>query len=230
MENTENKAPNISITQVGKYFSGSRKAKENILRSRKNPKANKFLCNRYNSIKSATIRYMIDENHNAAIFEKTRKKLLEKPSNSEWNFNDKKNSLQAVDILQNNLDKFFKPFIKFQSRRCSVSEKSVKLFLVEIGLNPEIILVDKTSEKIIGVIKLIFTKEYISKQTGEIITTVIRDHLIQLYKDNIVFNNCVVIDVFGKKVYCAPTGDIHRYYKRILKSTFLEIVEIWDKL
>lgn len=60
-------------------------------------------------------RSAFDENHDAAIFEKTRKKLLEKLSNSEWNVNDKKNSLQAVDILQNNLDKFFKPFNKFQS-------------------------------------------------------------------------------------------------------------------
>jgi len=226
----ENKSPNISVTQIGRYFSATRRTKENILRARKNPKANKFLCNRYNTVKAAAVRYLIDENHDAAIFVKARQKILEKPINSDWDVNDKKNSIEAINILEKNLDRFFKPFIKFQSRRCSVSEKAVKLFLVEVGLNPEIILFDKTSEKIIGVIKLVFTKEYISKQTGEIITTILRDHLIKIYKEDIVFNNCIVIDVFGKKVYCAPTGDMLRYYKKILKTTFLEIVEVWDKI
>lgn len=223
-------SPNISVTQLGNYFAGSRKQKENILRARKYFKENKFLSNRYNTVKAAAVRYILDEKHNPEIFKRAKQKILERPVGSDWKINDKKNSLKAITILEENLDKFFKPFLKYNARRSAISEKSVKLFLVEVGLSPEVILLDKDKNKIIGAIKLVFLKKSVTWQSGELASIIVRDHLMKLYKQEILINNCIVVDVFGKKIFCPPDNAAYRYYKRILKSTCLEIVQIWDKL
>lgn len=222
--------PNISVTQLGNYFAGTPKQKENILRNRKYYKDNKFLSNRYNTVKAAVVRYIMDEKHSPAIFEKAKENILKKPVDSDWKVNDRKNSLEAITILEKNLDKFFKPFLKCHARRCAIPEKSVKLFLVEVGLNPEIILYDEDKNKIVGAIKLVFLKKKLTRQAGEMASTIVRDHLVKLHKQDILVNNCIVVDVFGKKIFCAPDKAVYRYYKRILKSTCLEIVQVWDKL
>jgi hypothetical protein len=225
----ERKKPEITINKFAECLNASEKKKEGILRAIKFSDDG-FRRNRYNTPKSAILLFLTDPEHNVRIFEEKKTILNTKRIKTDWERNDRKNSLAALKSLEVCVTKIFPEYLKYDARRVKFQEvKKASVYGVQIDLNPDLLLFMKNSDEIVGAVKFIFSRSRnITPMEGQIIAGFIKSHIEKKLKVPINEKNVFAVDVFGKKKITAPSD--YNYHQRLTKSLCEYIATNWPRI
>lgn len=225
----ERKNPEITINKFAQYLSSSEVTKTSILRTIKFATEG-YKRNRYNSVKSAVINYLLDNNHDLKIFDSIKQKILDRKAETPWHKDDKQNSLLALKNLEKCVIEILQPYILHGAQRVKMPElKKTNVYGVQIDLNPDILLYKRGSDKVIGAIKIIFSKNRrITPMEGQIIAGIIKSIIERKLKITLSHKNVFALDVFGQRSIQAPAD--YSYHNLRIKNACKEISTNWSKI
>jgi hypothetical protein len=220
--------PSISVNKLGEFIYGTEAKKRSILRTIKFPST--FINARYNRPKNAVIHFMLDERHDLAILESTRKKIDQGRTDTDWHRNNKVCCLKAMDELIICSNTILAPYLGYQAQSGLPKKYSSKVLAgVSIHLNPDILLLSQDGQTIVGAIRLIFSKaRAIAAGEGQVIAGLIKAHIEGLYKVSLRPANCVVLDVFHKK--CMPAVNVFKPLEIKVEKACREIMQLWPNI
>lgn len=216
--------PEISLNKLAEFVNASPARKKSILRTIQSTEADAASSrNRYSSAKSALVRYLVDKEHKISIFLEKRELLLGKKAESDQQRNDVKNSLEAIRVMEKFIVPDLKPYLQFKSERSRPELRTIMINGICLHLSPDLLFIDQG--KIVGGIKLIFSKKAISPMEGQIIAGLLARTLTRKYKANIKNANCFALDIFAHRIH--PVPDSFKLHLRMLRKTYSEINKLW---
>lgn len=221
--------PVIGIVSLSKYITTDSKKKETILRKIKFSDTPLFA--RYSGPKSAINKYLKDKDRNISIFDDFIKKEEDKQPDSDYKASDKKCSLETLSILKSKSTTFFACYDNCFSKK-GLEKQFTHLLSegVDVSLSPDFAIYDIKSNKLIGFIKMNFSKDKKARLTyaqGQLITGLIKDHLEEQFSIKLNRRMCIAIDVFAEKIILAPEDITWAKDKPKLKYAFKEIAGVW---
>ncbi|WP_282087070.1 hypothetical protein [Aquimarina algiphila] len=219
----------ISINKLAEYLDSEALRRRRIIEEQKEPL--EFIVTRYKEAKKAMIDFIIS-NYDENIIDKTIEKLKEKECISDFEKNDRKTSIQALESF---LDIRF-PDILLDFKIIKPTKKhNLKIKDLQVNINPDLLIRGKYRGKnIVGGIKVHISKTHPltienRKNVATMIHKIIEEkELIKADKELANLNFCISIDVFNSEFDVAPKS-----YKRRRKNIEFacdEISLIWDKI
>ncbi len=219
----------ISINKLAEYLDSEALRRRRIIEEQKEPL--EFIVTRYKEAKKAMIDF-IKSGYDENIIDKAIEKLKEKKCVSDFEKNDRKTSIQALesfleirfpDII---LDfKIIKPTKKY----------NLKIKDLQVNINPDLLIKGKYRGKnMVGGIKIHVSKthpltEENRKNVATMIHRIIEEKEInKADMETANLNFCISIDVFNSELDTAPKS-----YKRRRKNIEFacdEISLIWDRI
>jgi len=196
--------PKISINKLGEYITANPLRRKRITEEQKNPST--FIVARYTEVRDAYIEYVLSKN-SPSIIETAIKNISNKLTSSDFQTNDKNNSIDALrcydEIPFPNLSAFeLFPF---------TGDGKIDIAGVDVSVMPDIILKGTYRNKnIVGAIKFNITKTTtLNEENRKNVATILHQFLEERVKseDEITpFNFCFSIDIFSKKCENAPSS------------------------
>jgi len=223
-----NTNPEISINKLGEFLFASAAKKRSILKTFKFPST--FKIARYSTPKSAFVDYMLDEHHDTNIFKLKRELVLLRKADTPWKVNTIQCCLQAIEDLLQCTGLHLVPYLQYKAQAgLPRGTKSRNIENVTVHIAPDIILLDKKTQKIAGGIKLVFSKSRaVDFQEGVAISCIVKDHIEKIYGAPVSGNNCITIDVFHRR--CIPASENAKPIADQVKKACREISELWPTI
>lgn len=220
--------PSISLNKLGEFIYGSEAKKRSILKTIKFPST--FMNARYTTPKNAVIHFMIDDNHDLTILQSTRNQIDQRKADTDWQRNNKQCCLKAMDDLIICANTILAPYLSFRGQRGLPKEYSSKnIDGVAVHLNPDIVLLARDGKTVIGAIRLVFSKsKAIDPAEGQVIASLIKNHIEKLYGVQLRESNCIAVDVFRKR--CIPATEEFKPLETKIKKACGEIAQIWPTI
>lgn len=217
--------PSISLNKLGEYIYGSEAKKRSILKTLKFPST--FINARYSSPKSAIMHFLLDEKHDLTILHSKRQQIVQKNTSSPWQKNNQQCCIQALDDLIISTNTILAPYLNFRSQRGLPRELSIKdINGVLVHVNPDIILFDKAGKSPVGAIRLIFSKSrIIETDEGQVIASLIKDHVEKVYSITLKSSNCIAVDVFHRR--SIPARSEYKSVQTKVNKACAEIIQLW---
>lgn len=222
------KQPSISVNKLGEFIYGFDAKKRNILKTIKYPSV--FISARYTRPKNAAIHFMVDENHDLNILQSRRTQIDRNTADTDWKKNNKQCCLQAMDDLLICANTVLIPYLQFRGERGLPKEQSSKnIDGVSVHLNPDIVLFARDGKTVIGAIRLIFSKSRaVDIKEGQVIASLIKNHIEKLYGIPLKPGNCIALDVFHKR--CIQAATEYKPLEEMIKKACGEIIQLWPSI
>lgn len=226
------KQPKISTKQLCEYAEATASGRLSILKACKikNPGVI-AIARRYNEAEDLICTFMEHSMGFYAILldyaKDLRKNSLKKTGK------DKENTLACAEALEAfyNMNLQLQSLLEDAVLRNSTSNSSNKLKIkgVTISIRPEIKISRDAGDTECGFVKLYFGKTTpLTKTMGENMAMLGRYYFRQVHGVDYERQNCIVIDVFARKIYCAPKAEKRALYN--LEACCTEIADRWEKI
>jgi hypothetical protein len=225
METKENKTPRISINKLGEYLLASPSRRRRIIYDAKYPST--YIFNRYNDAEKAIADYYSRDDRNIDLILGRIGKIQSKTTQNDHQIEVAKSNLEALDSFIDCVDSL--NFIKSNYTYHNYLDTRAKITINDlvISLRPEIIV--KSDDKIVGALKLYFSKTYpMEEKTGEYITTVIKHYLEKEHECVIKSKDCLALGIFTKNIVTAPKAYKQRF--KDIEAASQEIVSQWETI
>lgn len=218
--------PKISINKLGEYLTATPSRRKQIIEDQKYPSS--FKVARYTRAREIIVNFIASgmEDDSLALIE-AEKILLDAPK-SPFDEQDRILSARAIEDFIDICD-------EIDINKCFIEEgyifakRNLEMAGVSISIRPDAIIKDSESGKIVGAVKLHFSRTTPLEEKGcEYVATAMRSYL-EGYASNaadIKNNKCYVVDVSTGKVKTAP-----RSFKRRMndiKAACEEINVRWN--
>lgn len=223
-----NQQPSISVNKLGEFIYGSEAKKKSILKTIKYPST--FINARYTTPKNAVIHFMVDDNHDLTMLLSKRTQIEQRKANTDWQRNNKQCCLQAMDDLLICADTLLSPYLQFKAQRGLPKEQSRQIIDgVLVHLNPDIIFLAREGKTVVGVLRLIFSKSRpVDFKEGQVIASLIKNHIEKLYGISLKAGNCIALDVFHKR--CIQANTEYKPLEKIVKKACGDITQLWPSI
>lgn len=222
-----NEAPRISINKLGEYIYATPARKKRILMDAKFP--SEIITTRYAPVQNAAIEYFTATKKDIEVFNRVKQILLQKPTENDHQKEKVKSCIQALNHLSDCTSSKLIPYIEFPAIKGYKDCKATTINDVLISLRPEILLLNTETNILKGAIKLVFSKNhFLSIQEGQCIAGLIKFYLEKHLNVKCKYKECLVLDVFSKRVIYAPTKNDWTLGK--IESACIDIKNIWPSL
>ena len=220
--------PHMSANKLGEFIFATDAKKRSILKTLKFPTP--FKNARYQQAQSAFLQFMVDPNHNKAILETKRNQVANTPTNNDWQKTKKQGVLEAIDHLLACSETILVEYLAYVANKNIYKvdyDKNVNGVILH--LKPEVLMIDKNTNNIIGFIKLAFTKTHaLNSLEANVITAAVKEHVEKSFKIKLNPKNCLLLDVFQRRKFSAQKFNQTHNIK--IKMACIEIADKWSSI
>lgn len=217
------------MNKLAEYLGSDALRRRRIIEDQKEPL--EFMVTRYKIAKLAMIDYL-RSNYDVDIIDKAIEALRRKKCITDFEKNDKKTSIEALESFLE--IKFPEQLLDFK-----LSKPTKRLKLIEsklqVNVNPELVIEGIYRKKqVLGAIKIHISKnnlltEDMQKNVSTLLHKVVEENILIDSKKEIVYLDfCLSIDVFNQSVHCAPKS--YKRRRKIIGFACDEINLIWDSI
>ena len=220
--------PHMSANKLGEFMFATDAKKRSILKTLKFPST--FMNARYTEAQSAFYHFMVDPDHNKAILEKKRNQVASKTADTDWKKGKKQCALEAIDHLLACTETILVDYLKYVAETNLIKEAyDANISGVLLHLKPEILMVDKSTHKVTGFIRLAFTKSRaVNLLEADVITSAIKDQVEKQFAVKLNPQQCLVLDVFKRRKFSAQK--FNQTNKLKIKMACNEIASMWPNI
>lgn len=214
----------ISVNKLAEYLKADSVRRRRIIEDQKEPSS--FITTRYTEARKAMVNFII-KNYDVSLIENEIEKLSEKVSENDYQENDVKTSIEALECFLN--INFPDELLKF--KRVKSSKKyHLKLKNIIINVNPDVILHGEYRGKsFIGGLKFNIVKGHkLNEDDRKNVATLIHQVLEEESEESPNLNFCISIDVFNETFDNAPKSYKNR--RKQIEFACDELSIIWDNI
>ena len=218
----------ISINKLGEYMEASASRRKQILRDQKSPPT--FKAARYRDAREEIVRFLeqglVDDTFSMQRIEELRNDF----SGSEFIVQDRKLSAEAIENFLPLSEELDIDGLTVESGE-SFATEIVNFGGTKVSMRLDALLKDKKSGKIVGCVKLNFSKSApLQNKSAEYVATALRAHLENnlSHPEDVDPSLCYVVDISTGTVWCAPKANKKRLSD--LAAAGEEIAARWDTI
>lgn len=214
----------ISVNKLAEYLKADSIRRRRIIEDQKQPLD--FISIRYSDARKAMVNYVI-KGFNKSIIENEIEKLSQKETGTEFQENDVKTSIEALNCF---LEINFPDELLKYKRIKNTKKKTLTIKEIVINVNPDIIIKGiHRGKEFIGGIKFNIVKGHQLKDDDRKNVATLIHHLLEEEMNetpNLSF--CISIDVFSKSFDCAPKSFKTR--RKQIEYACEELSIVWDSV
>ena len=216
-----NEDPRISINKISEYLVANPSRRKKIIYDQKYPQ--EFIVKRYNEARSSICDYFVKNNDFEVIMDKMNE-LNERKPKSDWESQDIKLSLEALDYFIDMVDDLDLNYDKIDHG--AKYNQQYEVSGVKISVNPDLVVF---KDDRIGGINFAFSKNYtLSREASEYHTSLLWKFLEETQNLKPLNRLCVVIDIFSNSYKSAPRA--YKQRMQHIEDACFEISRAWNEL
>lgn len=214
----------ISVNKLAEYLKADSVRRRRIIEDQKEPLD--FISIRYSDARQAMIDFIIKD-FDKSIIESQIENLSSKESESDFQENDAKTSIEAL----NSFLKITLPEELLKFKRTKSTKKYVlKIKDMNINVNPDVIIKGTIKNKaFVGGIKFNIVKGHkLNDDDRKNVATLIHQVLEEQSKDSPNLNYCISVDIFNETYDNAPKS--YKMRRKQIEYACDELGIIWDSI
>lgn len=213
------KSPRLSINKLSEYMTATPSRRKQILRDQQRPST--FKAGRYNDARTTIINVLSGITDEDEAMSKVEA-LYSSGGRTKFQKQDRECSAEAIENFLDVLNEIDIAELSVEAGD-AFSDARLEIGGVSITMRPDAMLKDPSTKKVVGCLKLHFSKTHPLGQQGcEYAATALRHHLDENVDNSDAHpKKCYVVDVPSGKVYSAPQA-----YKRRMNDISAACEEI----